>query len=225
MSKLTSQIGFWTCAALVLLGTAYMLILAGIASAGKLAAMEPASPEALGAGIVTLLTAFGLVILMTCIAEAAPSEKKVLGMLSLAFTILYAAVVGINRFAQLTVIRQAFLVDDTAGLDRFLPYGSRSVFFALEILGWGGFLSAAVFSAAPIFAGGRLERWIAGAFIAYGVLGTISVIGFAVGSPIVMIGFLAWGPVLGVAVALLALFFRRASRTGSGHDQTRGGDL
>ena len=97
--------------------------------------------------------------------------------------------------------------------------------WAYDVLGWGGFLSAAVFSAAPIFAGGRLERWIAGAFIAYGVLGTISVIGFAVGSPIVMIGFLAWGPVLGVAVALLALFFRRASRTGSGHDQTRGGDL
>jgi hypothetical protein len=215
MTKLTSQIGFWTCMSLVLLGTAYLVILAGITSTGALAALEPASTAALESGIVTLLTAFGLVILMTCIAEAAPPEKKVLGMLSLAFTILFAAVIGINRFTQLTVVRQSYMAADTAGLDRFLPYGSHSVFFALEMLGWGGFLSAASFSVAPIFSAGRLERWIAGMFIAYGILGTISVVGFAVASPIVMIGFLAWGPVLNVAVVLLGLFFRRRSSTAS----------
>jgi len=29
------------------------------------------------------------------------------------------------------------LLDDTVGLDRFLAHGSRSVFFSLEMLGWG----------------------------------------------------------------------------------------
>ena len=148
---------------------------------------------------------------MACIAQVARPDKKVLGVIGLAFTILFAAVVCMNRFTQLTVIRQSFLLADTADLDRFLPYGPRSVFFALEMLGWGGFLSLAAFSVAPLFTSGRLERWIAAMFIAYGVLGLTSVFGYALGSPIVVVGFLAWGPVLGVEVALLGFLFWRDS--------------
>ena len=88
---------------------------------------------------------------------------------------------------------------DTADLDRFLPYGSRSVFFALEMLGWRGFLSLATFFAAPGFTQGRLARWILVFFTAYGILGITSVLGYVFGNSIVMVGFLAWGPVLGAA--------------------------
>ena len=209
MSKLHSQIGFWTSGFLVLLGTAYLVILAGIISTGALITMEPTGPWALWAGIDTLLSAIGLVILMACIAQAARPEKKVLGVIGLAFTILFAAVVCINRFTQLTIIRQGFLLADTSGLDRFLPYGFRSVFFALEMLGWGGFLSLAAFSVAPLFTSDRLEWWIAAMFITYGVLGMTSVLGYAMGSMIVRVGFLAWGPVLGVEIVLLGLLFWR----------------
>jgi len=215
MSKLTLQIGFWTCGFLVLLGTAYLVILAGITSADALTTMEPTGLRALWAGIDTLLTALGLVILMVCIAQWAPPEKKVLGQIGIAFTNLFAAVVCINRFTQLTIIRQSFLLADTAGLERFLPFGSRSVFFALEMLGWGVFLSLAAFSIAPIFIAGKLERWIAAMFFTYGVLGMISVLGYALNSPIVMVGFLAWGPVLGVATLLLGFLFWRDSRKGA----------
>lgn len=212
MSKLASQIGFWTSGFLALLGTAYLVILAGITSTGALITMEPTGPWALWAGIDTLLSAIGLVILMAWIAQAARPEKKVLGVIGLAFTILFAAVVCINRFTQLTIIRQGFLLADTAGLDRFLPYGSRSVFFALEMLGWGGFLSLAAFSVAPLFGAARLERWIAAMFITYGVLGMTSVLGYVLASPIVMVGFLAWGPVLGVGIVLLGFQFWRNFR-------------
>lgn len=211
MSKLTLQIGLWTSGFLTLLGTVYLVILAGFTSTDALISMEPTSPRALWAGIDTLLSAFGLVGLMACISQVAPPEKKVLGVIGLAFTILFAAVVCMNRFAQLTIIRQSFLLADTAGLDRFLPYGSRSIFFALEMLGWGGFLSLAGFSVAPIFTTGRLERCIAAMFIAYGVLGTTSVLGYALGNPIVLVGFLAWGPILGVTVVLLGCLFWRDS--------------
>lgn len=212
MSKLTMLIGSGTSLVLFLLGTIYLMILADIKSIDSLVTMESTSPIALTAGIITLFTAIELVILMACIAEYAAPEKKVLGVIGLAFSILFAAVVCINRFAQLTIIRKSFLLTDTYGLDRFLPYGSRSVFFALEMLGWGGFLSLAAFSVAPLFSTGRLERWIAGLFLTYGVLGTISVLGYAFGSPIEMIGFIAWGPVLGVAVVLLSFMFWRDLR-------------
>lgn len=209
MSNLSSQIGFWTSGFLTLLGTAYLVILGRTTSTGALITMEPTSPWALWAGIDTLLAAVGLVILIACIAQFARPEMKILGVIGLAFTILFAVVVCINRFAQLTIIRHSFLIADTAGLDRFLPYGSRSVFFALEMLGWGGFLSLAAFSVAPLFGDGRLERWIAAMFIAYGVLGMTSLLGYALGSPIVMVGFLAWGPVLGVEIVLLGFVFWR----------------
>ena len=77
------------------------------------------------------------------------------------------------------------------------------------MLGWGGFLSLAAFSVAPLFGAGRLERWIAAMFIAYGVLGMTSLLGYALGSPIVMVGFLAWGPVLGVDIVLLGFVIWR----------------
>ncbi len=212
MSKLTSQIGFWTSVFLVFLGTGYLVILAGVPSTDALSAMEPTSPRGLWAGVDTLLTAIGLVILMACIVQSTPPEKKILSQIGLAFTILFAAVVSINRFTQLTIIRQSFILADTADLDRFLPYGPRSIFFALEMLGWGGFFSAAAFSVAPLFYKGGLERWISGAFLLYGILGTISVLGYVFNSPVVMIGFIAWGPVLSVAVLLLSIVFWRGSR-------------
>jgi hypothetical protein len=212
MSKLTTQIGFWVSVSLMLLGTAYLVILAGVASTGDRTTMEPEGPWALWAGFDTLLSAVGLVILMACIAEAAPAEKKVLGIIGLAFTILFAAVVCINRFVQLTLIRQSFQLNDIAGLDRFLPYGARSVFFALEMLGWGVFLSLAAFSIAPLFSRGRLERCIAGMFLTYGVLGITSILGYAFGSPIVMLGFVAWGPILGIAILFVGIRFWRESR-------------
>lgn len=212
MPKLAVQIGFWTCVFLAFLGTVYLAILAGIDSVSSLVTMEPASPRALLAGLDTLLTAFGLVILMSCVAQAAALKKKVLGFTGLAFTILFAAVVCINRFVQLTIVRQGLLMGDTSGLDRFLPYGPRSIFFALEMLGWGGFLSIAALFIAPIFTARKLERWIAGLFVTYGVLGTTSLLGYVFDNPVVMVGFLAWGPVLGTAVVLLAVWFRQSGR-------------
>ena len=46
-------------------------------------------------------------------------------------------------------------------------------------------------------------------FITYGVLGMTSVLGYAMGSMIVRVGFLARGPVLGVEIVLLGLLFWR----------------
>jgi hypothetical protein len=170
----------------------------------------------LSAGVDTLLTAFGMVVLMACITQFAPTERRVLSLVGFGFTLLFAALVSINRFAQLTVIRQSLTLADTVGLERFMPYGSQSVFFALEMLGWGAFLSIAAFSIAPLFTHGRLERWISIFFLMYGVLGTTAVIGYALNSPLIVLGYIAWGPVLGVAVALLAfLFWRHANHTAS----------
>ena len=66
---------------------------------------------------------------MACIAQFARPETKILGVIGLAFTILFAAVVCINRFAQPTIIGQSFLIADTAGLDRFC-HTARVLYFS-----------------------------------------------------------------------------------------------
>ena len=64
-------------------------------------------------------------------------ENKILGSLGISFITLFAAMVSINRFVQLTVILQSPAGAASQDLARFLPYSTGSVMFALEMLGWG----------------------------------------------------------------------------------------
>jgi hypothetical protein len=140
MSKFTLQLGFWTAVILAFFGTAYQAILAVALKSGTLVTREPTSLEGVLAGIYTLLSTIGLLILIAGIVQYATPEKSVLAELGVVLHEPVYCRVCINRFAHLTIIRQSMLIVDTSGLDRFMPYGSRSVFFALEMLGWGVFL-------------------------------------------------------------------------------------
>ncbi len=137
-------------------------------------------------------------------------EKKVFSQSSLAFTLLFAISVSINRFTQLGVVRQSIAVGTIEGLNWFLPYGDHSVMLGLEMMGWGWFFGLALLMAAPIFSEGKLHGWIKGLMVLYGVLGIISAIGFLVVSPISAIGFIAWGLILFIITGLLMVYFRQA---------------
>lgn len=107
--------------------------------------------------------------LFAAIRHIAPGEKAILGTLGLVFTALFAMSVSINRFVQLTVIRLAPAGPASADLARFLPYSTGSVMFALEILGWGFFLSLGTLFVAPLFGGNGLQRAIRWLFILFAV--------------------------------------------------------
>jgi hypothetical protein len=94
-----------------------------------------------------------------------------------------------------------------ADLVRFLPYGTGSVMFALEILGWGFFSSLAAIFVAPLFSSSRLKKTIRWLFILYAIFSFISVISFATNIPIPT-GPIAWGPILLALSILLAVYFR-----------------
>jgi len=172
--------------------------------------LPPAGALQLFGGITTILYAVVLVVLMASIHEATPVGMRILSRLAMIFTALFCAVVSINRFAQLSVVRQRISSGETEGISWFLAYGLHSVMLSLEILGWGFFLGIACLFAAPIFSAGRLELAIRWLFVLYGVLGLVTAVAFALASPIAAVGFFAWGIVLPVATALLTVFFRRA---------------
>ena len=160
----------------------------------------------LASGMITFLTAPGLVILFTAIRYINEEDNKVLGSLGISFIIMFAVSVSINRFVQLTVIQQS-LPDVPADLVRFLPYSTGSVMLALEVLGWGFFSSLAAVFVAPLFSSSPLKKAIRWLFIAYAFVSFLSVIGFATSSEI-PIGPIAWGPILLALSVLLAIYFR-----------------
>jgi hypothetical protein len=104
---------------------------------------------------------------------------------------------------------------ETQGLSLFTQYNPHGFFIALEALAYL-MMTAAFLFAAPVFAGGKVERVIRGLFVLTFILGIVSFVGqwllrhdlVAFEVTILMIDWLA----LIVGGALLALVFRRAGR-------------
>jgi hypothetical protein len=117
-----------------------------------------------------------------------------------------------NRFVQLTVIRLSPPGPASQDLARFLPYSTESVMFALEILGWGFFLSLAALFVAPLFGGNKRQNSIRWLLILFALFSLMSVIGFVTATPITAGAFVAWGPILLALAILLAVHFRSGER-------------
>lgn len=206
---ITYRLGFWAAFALAVGGAIYATVIGVAAATGRLV-MPPSQSLQLFGGIATFAFAPLLVVLMACLHDCAPSRKKIWSHIAFAFTVLFAAMVSINRFVQLSVVRKGMTSGRLDDLRLFLPYDTGSIMFALEILGWAFFLSLALLSAAPLFSSGRIHRWLRGLCLAYGILGLTSAFGYLFASPIAAVGFIAWGPILDLIAILLCLFFRSA---------------
>jgi hypothetical protein len=209
MSKhATMRIGLWGSAFLAALGAVYLALLVG--NFVTVGFSSPPTPfvQTVG-GIVTIISAPAILLVVAAIRDLAPTERAIYGTIALSFTVLFVAMVSINRFVQLTIVRPSTPEAQVGDLARFLPYSSDSVMLALEILGWGFFLSLACLFAAPLFSGGRLQRSIRWLLVAFAFFSFMSVIGFATGTPLTAAGFVAWGPIQLSLALLWALMFRK----------------
>ncbi|WP_424358873.1 hypothetical protein [Methanocella sp. MCL-LM] len=202
-------IGYWSSLAATVCGIVYLLILAGALIFGQFTYPPSETVQTL-AGVITLIVCPIIVVMMASLHTVTAAEKKALSLSSLAFTVLFAMAVSINRFTQLGVLRQRAGLGIAEGIEWFLPYGSHSIMLGLEIMGWGWFLGLALLIAASIFSGGALQAWLRWSMVLYGVLGLISAIAFLMASPLSAIGFIAWGPILFIITGLLAIHFRQA---------------
>ncbi|MCL4559131.1 MAG: hypothetical protein M1281_00765 [Chloroflexi bacterium] len=204
------SIGFWSAVLTTVGGVIYFLVIVWANLSGQFTFPPPESIQLFG-GIASLLFCPALVVVIASLHTITPAEKKVFSQCSLAFTLLFALSVSINRFTQLGVIRQSLAAGTVEGINWFLPYGDRSIMLGLEMMGWGWFLGLAMLSAAPVFSRGKLERWLRGLMILYGVLGLISAVAFMLASPLSVVGFVAWGLILFIVTGLLAIYFRRGA--------------
>jgi hypothetical protein len=148
---------------------------------------------------------------MVSIHYYATYEKKVWSQLGIAFAIVYAVMASLNYIVQLTIVRFSIMNKETDGLAMFVMGNPHSIFWALASA--YVFMNLAMLFAAPVFEGGKLERWIRWLFYANGASAIVTIFGVVVDSPpIYLLGSLVpWCVVFSLATILLAVLFRRAS--------------
>ena len=162
------------------------------------------------------MLAFGplFLILLNSIHDYAAQEKKVLSRLAIYFGIIFAALISVNYFVQLSVVRQNLLHGRPEGLEQFVQANPASFITAVNMLGWALFFGLSCLFLVPVFSGGRLEKIISIAFLANGIfmiLGGISYVFEIVVLVFLFMNFGMGGAVM-VAAISLAILFRRMNQ-------------
>lgn len=133
-------------------------------------------PESLSTpvGIVLLLTpslllAVSFVTLMVAVHYYAPEERKIWSHAGITFATIYAALIGIVYFVQLTLVLPRLLRGDIEGIEFLIFVPFDSFLYAVDILGYS-FMSLSTLFAAMAFTGNGLERTVRRFMIANGLI-------------------------------------------------------
>jgi hypothetical protein len=219
---LTVRLGFWSA---LVAATAAVAFLAGAVVAALLFPSNPTwsgigayaanyQPWAMALAVVpSLLIAPAFLALVVSLDAVAPSSRRPLARLAVAFAAVYVATVGANYFLQLTTVRHNLVAGTTEGFGLLAMDNLRGVFWALELLGyfWQG---VAFLLAALALSGGWIARgirWAAAAAFLGGALsigvGLVGVDSFT--SPLFIVSAVPWSIGFPAAAVLCAVFFRR----------------
>jgi hypothetical protein len=193
--KYVYQIGFWSSSISTLL----------VAGAGITAT---ASIQPL-ATIMGFLLTLSFLVVMGCIHCYASEERKVFSFIGLSFAIIYATIISVNYFIQLTFVGQK-----TFDASMFDMGNTQSMMWVFEVLGYF-FMGVSTLFAAPVFGSGRLERCVKWLFVINGVLGLLTPIAYVTNLPmnIMLGGLIVWDIVMPLATASLALLFKNYLQT------------
>lgn len=125
-------------------------------------------------GLVALLTpslllGSSFLVLIVSVHQVAPSDRKVWSHAALAFAALYATLISMVYFVQLTLVAPRLARGQMEGIEmlRFVPFDS--FLYAVDILGYS-FMSVSTLFAARVFTGGGLERVVRWFLTANGLL-------------------------------------------------------
>jgi len=113
-------------------------------------------------GLVVLLTpslflGSAFLVLVVSIHQLADRDRKVWSHAAVAFATMYAALISIVYFVQLTLVAPRIAQDRVAGIELFLFVPFDSFLYAVDILGYS-FMSMATLFAAQVFTGKGIER-------------------------------------------------------------------
>ena len=161
ISQSTRVVGFWSA----LLATVFSLVyvVAQLAEwAGWLGSAGGPESASTPIGIVILLTpslmlGSAFLVLVVSIHQVAAPDRKVWSHAAVAFATMYAALISIVYFVQLTLVAPRIAEGRVAGIEAFLFVPFDSFLYAVDILGYS-FMSVATLLAAQMFTGKGIEQ-------------------------------------------------------------------
>jgi hypothetical protein len=138
----------------------------------------------------SLLLASAFVITMAALHSFAPAGKNALSRAALAFATMYATLVSLVYFVQLTLVAPRMVAGDMTGIEflRFVPY--RSFLFAVDLLGYS-FMSVSTLLGAFALPEFRQNRWAKALMAANGLL--LPFVAFQMLVPQLIWGGALWG--------------------------------
>jgi hypothetical protein len=193
-----NRLGSWSAFAVFLIGVTYLVTLTiGFTVYGL---NEPIGDPILAVmEVLTLMSAPFIVIMMAAIHDYASIDRKIYGLVALAFAILFLGMTSAVHFVELTALRQR----GSGGIVWPSPE------YAIELLAWNLFLGLALLFAAPVFDRDGAERGVRRGLLISGVLCVAGIIGPAMGNMrFQLVGVFGYALVLPVVCFMVAKLFR-----------------
>jgi len=117
----------------------------------------------------SLLLAPSFALLILCVHYFAPADKKIWSHAGIIFATIYAVMVSINYYVQLTLVVPHLMRGEVESIRPFLFTPFDSFIYSVDVLGYS-FMSLATLFAAFVFNGEGLERTVRRFMLANGLL-------------------------------------------------------
>ncbi|MDD3705708.1 MAG: hypothetical protein PHC45_06585 [Clostridiaceae bacterium] len=150
------------------------------------------------------------VIQLCSIEEITELSKKYYAKIAELFGIGFFALIGINYFIQISVVRMQIKSGQTNGLEQFIQANPISGIAAINMLGWTIFFGLSCIFVAWAFGNTKIERIIKYAFLSNGIMMLTSAIGYLF--DIVIIVFLFMNIGMGVTILTATIYLSKLFR-------------
>jgi len=163
ISASTKALGFWSAVLATVFSITYDI--GQLAEwSGWMGSRGGAENASTPLGLVVLLTpslflGSAFLVLMICVHYLSSPDTKVWSHVAVAFATIYAALISMNYFVQLTWVAPRLAAGRTEGLEPFLFTPFDSFVYSVDLLGYS-FMSVAAFFAAKVFTNTGLERLV-----------------------------------------------------------------
>lgn len=169
----TKTVGFWSAVLCTVFSITYVVgqLAEWLGWLGSQGGPESASTPL---GLVVLLTpslflGSAFLMLVVSIHQSASPDRRIWSHVAVAFATVYAALISINYFVQLTLVAPRLAEGRVAGIEPFLFVPFDSFLYSVDILGYS-FMSVATLFVAAVFTGRGMERCARLFLIANGLL-------------------------------------------------------
>lgn len=119
-----------------------------------------------GSYFCSMFIAFSFVAMMCCFLYFASSERKAAGYIAVAFASVYAAIIVLVYFAQLTTVRISSLTEQAREL---LDFQQMGLFFCFDLLGYAIMALATFFAGLTICPKNRTDKWLRILLLVHGI--------------------------------------------------------